>query len=192
MGQINSLPITTQELTAVCTSYQPETLLAVEQGAVTQVPPGNVVRDVLINDAMVSDEISNVICISDDSTDVYQCTPEDVVSYGTVPQSSGDWEYLKFANGRCYLWSRKTLSSVACTTARGNVYGTSAATQMTFPFTVYDAVANVNLAGSGTSTYMFWAGGVTPWQGRLDFFPMCSQSVTLDVIASVFVIGRWV
>lgn len=80
MGQINEFPINTTNLSEVEERYQPDNLLAVENGSVTQVPAQVVIDQYLTQGVPVSDEISNVICASDDLVAVYQCTPADVVS----------------------------------------------------------------------------------------------------------------
>ena len=81
MATIDSFPIQTIDLAQVDAQGYPDMLLCVKAGEVVQ-DSLDLVNAQLASNTTVSDEISNVLCVSDDSTDVYQTAPEDVVKAG--------------------------------------------------------------------------------------------------------------
>ena len=92
MADITSFPIHTTELANVGQLQDASqfSFLGIENTSVVQTDLG-IVNYQLCNGTTESDEISNVLCIADDSSDVYQTDPKDVVNMGFTNGARPTW-----------------------------------------------------------------------------------------------------
>lgn len=107
-----------------------------------------------------------------------------IVESGT----SNDWQYWKFADGRVRLRYAATIPSVAITTTAGSVYRISSVKEITYPFLVNDAVANVSVR-MDSGTHFPWVGGVVSFQSYVRFMVYNHSSVTSGMMTQIEVNG---
>ena len=107
-----------------------------------------------------------------------------IVESGT----SGDWKYWKFADGRVRLRYTATISGVAVTTSAGSVYRCSAVREISYPFLINDAVANVSVRFDSGVQFP-WVGGVVSFQSYVRFMVYNHSSVTAGLMTQIEVNG---
>jgi hypothetical protein len=103
-------------------------------------------------------------------------------------ESSG-WKWKKYADGTVEAWYKKN-QDITITTASEDNFFTSVETP--FPFTIYDAVGNINaFSWTGTAGWTTWDGGKTINETTISFFVFTPTSTTRNTNICAHVTGRW-
>lgn len=152
MADITSFPIHTTELANVGSLQDASqlNLLGVENNSVVQTQGLGVINYQMCQGTIVSDEISNVLCVSDDSSDVYQTDPKDVVNMG-------------FTNGARPTWMASPISVQSYALSANTTYtfsvenSTKAVAFLTGANKNNMIITLVNTTGSGTVTTVQFA-----------------------------------
>ena len=77
-----------------------------------------------------------------------------IVESGT----SGIWSYHKYSDGTCELWGRKTIKSIAISTAIGSWYRSSAGQPFgSYPFSVYNSSITTGFESTNGQSALTWA-----------------------------------
>ena len=159
MADITSFPIHTTELANVGQLQDASqfSFLGIENTSVVQTDLG-IVNTQLCQNTTVSDEISNVLCIADDSSDVYQTDPKDVVNMG-------------FTNGARPTWMPSPIKLVTYDLSANTTYtftttnSTKAVAFLTGANSNNFSMALVNVTGTGTvavRTFLPTSAGASP------------------------------
>lgn len=121
--------------------------------------------------------------------------PSSMADYVVEQGTSGIWTYRKWNSGIVECWGTKTVSSIAVSTAWGNVYyGTaSAASGMTYPSGLFIAapIAQINLRAAGGRFWSTHANDATATNVGTIYAIAPSSYSSQTIVINIYSIGAW-
>ncbi len=111
-----------------------------------------------------------------------------IVESGT----SGIWRYHKYSDGTCELWGRKTITSLAISTAIGSWYRSSSGQQFgSYPFSVYNSSITTGFESTNGQSALTWASTDSSNTGPYNVYLMRpTSSSSVSGILSIHVRGK--